>query len=87
MSLLLYIKHNSYYSFAVETQVPEPLKQNHDFTELKPDEQIVLSLLGDNCKNVKRSVVEQMWKKHMILIMTYVLNGCSQGKKNAAFLF
>lgn len=46
-SMLLYITHNSYCSFAVKTQVPEPLKQKHDLTVLRSEDQNVCSLLGD----------------------------------------
>lgn len=46
-SMLLYITHNSYCSFAVQTQVPEPLKQKHDLTVLRSEDQNVCSLLAD----------------------------------------
>lgn len=46
-SMLLYFTHNSYCSFAVKTQVPEPLKQNMTFTVLRSENQNVHGLLCD----------------------------------------
>lgn len=46
-SMLLFITHNSYCSFAVETQVPEPLNPNMTSECLRSECQNVDSLLGD----------------------------------------
>lgn len=75
-----YITHDSYCSFAVKTQVPEPLQQKHDLMVLRSEDQNVYSLLGDirivyisqsfgrcgnkDCKKHKKTVLIAVYLKH-----------------------